>query len=169
MRAYRQAVFARDVLEAAAAKEAARLFKKDDEPLLSSNVAIQTEALEREDVLALDELDFEFNRVVFRLAKLDQLISMVDSFRGLTDRMRVAHLTVLARYDRFRVVDQHVAIADAIETGDIRRAGAEMSTHVVSGFTRVTQLARERPDFFGGVPDDEVARLEDYLANRGRA
>ena len=29
--AYRQAVFARDVLESAAAKEAARLFKKDDE------------------------------------------------------------------------------------------------------------------------------------------
>ncbi|WP_136660910.1 GntR family transcriptional regulator [Nitratireductor sp. XY-223] len=164
--AYRQAVFARNVLETAAAGEAARLFKTGDERVLTRNVAEQEQARKGDDVAALDQLDFEFHREVFQVAALEHLIPIVDSLRGHTDRMRVAHLTALARYDRFQIVGQHASIADAIETADQQRAEASMSAHIVSVLSRVALLARERPDFFGNATDDEIARLEDYLANQ---
>lgn len=161
--AYRQAVFGREVLEVAAAREAARHFKHQDR-CLSAIVTEQNKALEQGDVRHFDELDFQFHREVFTIARLEQLVPVVTSFRGLTDRMRVAHLSVLAQYDRFGVIAQHATVAEAIESGKAHLAGAAMSSHVVSVFTRVAQLARERPDFFGGVTEEAVTQLEDYLA-----
>lgn len=162
--AYRQAVFAREVMETAAAKEAAMLFHVDDEKRLSQMVSDQSKALQEGNVPLFDTLDLEFHRQIFGLGRLEHIAAVVDSLRGLTDRMRTTHLTILTQYNHERVVDQHAAIADAIESGDVERAGAEMSAHVVSVFKRVAQLARERPEFFGDAPDDEVERLEEYLS-----
>ena len=164
--AYRQAVFARDTLESAAAREAARLFFRTGSTQLSDNVDKQLEALQREDVASFDRLDFEFHWKILEMSELEQLAPITDTLRGLTDRMRVAHLAVLIRYDRFGVADQHRRIADAIEAQDCDAAASEMSAHVVSVFTRITELAKQHPEFFGGVPEDELAKLEDYVVSR---
>jgi DNA-binding GntR family transcriptional regulator len=163
LNAYRQAVFAREALESAAAREAALEFRRGDRRLLSENVEKQADAIRAGAVWKFDALDFAFHHSVFQIARLEALTPVVDSFRGLTDRMRTAHLTLLTKYDHSGVVEQHAGIADAIERGDADRAQLLMGRHVLSVMERVARLARERPEYFGNVSADDVERLERSL------
>jgi GntR family transcriptional regulator, rspAB operon transcriptional repressor len=163
LNAYRQAVFAREALESAAAREAALEFRKGDRKLLTENVEKQAAAIREGAVWNFDTLDFTFHHAVFQIARLEALSPVVDSFRGLTDRMRTAHLTLLTQYDHSSVVEQHAGIADAIERGDADCAPILMGKHVLSVMERVARLARERPEYFGNVPAGDVERLERSL------
>ena len=166
--AYRQAVFARDIIETAAAGEAARLCESNSEIRLSENVRAQRDAISNEGIAAFDALDMEFHKIVLRIASLDNFGQMIDGLRGQTDRMRVAHLAKLARHDRSGVIDQHEVIAQAIETGNQAVARREMSKHVLSVFHRVVLLAGTHPDFFDGEVESNLERLQSFAAVKSK-
>ena len=166
--AYRQAVFARDIIETAAAGEAARLCESNSEIRLSENVRAQRDAISNEGIAAFDALDMEFHKIVLRIASLDNFGQMIDGLRGQTDRMRVAHLAMLARHDRSGVIDQHEVIAQAIETGNQAVARREMSKHVLSVFHRVVLLAGTHPDIFDGEVESNLERLQSFAAVKSK-
>lgn len=159
---FRQFVVAREALERAAAEMAARK-ERDQREALTSSVTLLAEQIETGDADAFHACDREFHLQVMRIANLERVHEIVESLRGLTDRIRFAHMTYLASYDRAEVVHQHTKIAEAIAMGDAGAAGAAMQTHVLSVVGRVVQLAEMRPDLFSENLSEELGQLQDSL------
>ena len=155
---FRQFLVAREALERTAAEMAARQKPHRRSTLLAS-VSELAEQIETGDVHAFHACDRRFHLQVMRLANLERVHEIVEGLRGLTDRIRFAHMAHLAEYDRAAVVRQHREIADAIAVGDAVSAGAAMQSHIHGVIGRVVQLARMRPDLFSENLDEELARL----------
>ena len=156
---FRQFVIAREALERTAAEMAARQERHEREALLPS-VAQLERRIDAADADAFHAYDRRFHLQVMRTANLERLHEVVEGLRGLTDRIRFAHMAHLESYDRSEVVQQHGVIAEAIARGDEERAGAAMRVHVLSVVDRVVQLAGMRPDLFSENLTAELAQLE---------
>ncbi len=159
---FRQFVFAREALERTAAEMAARKERNRREALISS-VTLLAEQIETGDADAFHACDRAFHLQVMQIANLERVHEIVEGLRGLTDRIRFAHMAYLESYDREEVVHQHARIAEAIAMGDAGAAGAAMQTHVLSVIGRVVQLAGMRPDLFGENLSEELEQLHDSL------
>ena len=157
--AFRQFVIAREALERTAAEMAARQERQKREALLPSVTQLERQ-IEAADVDAFHAYDRRFHLQVMRTANLERLHDVVEGLRGLTDRIRSAHMVHLESYDRAEVVQQHGVIAEAIARGDANTAGAAMRVHVLSVVERVVQLAGMRPDLFSENLTEELAQLE---------
>ena len=156
---FRQFVVAREALERTAAEMAARKDQHEREALLPSVAQLERQ-IEAADVDAFHAYDRRFHLQVMRIAKLERLHEVVEGLRGLTDRIRFAHMAHLESYDRAEVVQQHGQIAEAIARGDANTAGAAMRAHILSVVERVVQLAGMRPDLFSENLAEELAQLE---------
>lgn len=159
---FRQFVVAREALERTAAEMAARKERNRREALISS-VTLLAEQIETGDADAFHACDRAFHLQVMQIANLEQVHEIVESLRGLTDRIRFAHMTYLESYDRAEVVRQHARIAEAIAMGDAGAAGAAMQTHVLSVVGRVVQLAGICPDLFSENLSEELEQLQGSL------
>ena len=159
---FRQFVVAREALERTAAEMAARKERNRREALISS-VTLLADQIETGDADAFHACDRAFHLHVMQIANLEQVHEIVESLRGLTDRIRFAHMTYLESYDRAEVVRQHARIAEAIAMGDAGAAGVAMQTHVLSVIGRVVQLAGIRPDLFSENLSEELEQFQDSL------
>lgn len=159
---FRQFVVAREALERTAAEMAAVKERNRREALISS-VTLLAQQIETGNADAFHACDRAFHLQVMQIANLEQVHEIVESLRGLTDRIRFAHMTYLESYDRAEVVHQHARIAEAIAVGDAGAAGAAMQTHVLSVIGRVVQLAGIRPDLFSENLSEELEQLQDSL------
>ena len=156
---FRQFLFAREALERTAAQLAARQEPGMREPLVAS-VSELADRIETGDGDAFHACDRRFHLQVMQIARLERIHEIVEGLRGLTDRIRFAHMEYLAAYDRAAVVRQHREIAQAIADGDADTAGASMRAHILSVRERVVQLAKMRPDLFSENLKEELGRLE---------
>lgn len=157
---FRQFVIAREALESTAAQMAARQTRPKRQSLISSATELAAH-IDKSDDSAFLACDRRFHLQIMRIADMEKVHEIVESLRGLTDRIRFAHMMYLATYDRASVVRQHREIAEAIAMGDVNAAGTAMHTHILSVLERVVQLARMRPDLFSANLKDELGRLED--------
>lgn len=158
---FRQFLVAREALERTAAEMAAGR-KQDERESLLPSVTQLAGHIEANDFDAFHAYDRRFHLQVMRVANLEHVHEVVEGLRGLTDRIRFAHMEHLASYDRNEVVRQHAEIADAVARGDINAAGLAMRTHVLSVVERVVQLAGMRSDLFSENLNRELRELEDF-------
>ena len=158
---FRQFLVAREALERTAAEMAAGK-KQDERESLLPSVTQLAGRIEANDFDAFHAYDRQFHLQVMRIANLEHVHEVVEGLRGLTDRIRFAHMEYLASYDRNEVVRQHAEIANAIARGDVNAAGFAMRTHVLSVVERVVQLAGMRSDLFSENLNRELRELEEF-------
>ena len=95
---------------------------------LEENLAAQEEAVKRNDMVKLDELDEAFHATIFAATHSPRAQRLLDATRALLDRPRFHALPEDGRPKA--TVAEHRRIVDAIRTGDVEMAGAAMRVHI---------------------------------------
>jgi DNA-binding GntR family transcriptional regulator len=95
---------------------------------LDENLAAQDDAVRRDDMVRLDDLDEEFHATIFRAVNSPRAQRLLDATRAILDRSRFHALPEPGRPKA--TVAEHRRIVDAIRTGDIELASAAMRVHL---------------------------------------
>lgn len=124
-----EARFARQVLETAILPQVCEHITPSDVALLRQNVRMQMLSQETDMSGTLDmmELDNEFHRQLFHIAQKDNIYRMLNGMTIHFDRVRALSLNVVK--DK-KIIDDHQALCDAIEQGDVKRATEVMQKHL---------------------------------------
>ncbi|MEO4001883.1 GntR family transcriptional regulator [Mesorhizobium sp. CAU 1732] len=147
--AVREAHFLRNNLEPAAL----RLLCSGPFIDLSSLRAVVLEQrllLAREEFSAFLPLDDQFHRLIFELAGLSGVWSIIHTKKAHLDRVR--HLQAPQKGKIPLLIEQHEAILDALERRDAEAAEAMLRTHISGAIAYMSQLEELRPELFR-IPD----------------
>lgn len=147
--AIREAHFLRENLEPAAL----RLLCTSDNIDLSSMEKVLLEQkllLARGDLSSFLPLDDQFHRLIFQLAGLEGVWSIIHTKKAHLDRVR--HLQAPQTGKIPLLIKQHRAILDAVKNRDADAAEAELRGHISGAIAYVAELQEIRPDLFR-IPD----------------
>lgn len=122
-----EASFLRRVLETAVVEEVCRTADAGDVGQLDENLALQRLYLDKGDPARLLELDNEFHRHLFRIARKMLSYQLMRSLSAHFDRVR--RLSLDAVKD-IRIVEDHQRILDSIKLGDETAARDNMTRHL---------------------------------------
>lgn len=137
---YMEACFIRFRLEEGAVIEATKRHSLEDIVRLKTCLAEQRKAAQDENYADFFLLDEEFHRTIFNAARLPGAWSVVNQAKGEMDRMR--HLKrVFAVRRTEKVIEDHEAIVNAIESGDISKAQEAIQNHLGSLETKIEELS----------------------------
>jgi len=124
-------------LEGLAARRAAQRATTDDLVVLES-LRGQQAALESPDPHVLFNLDHHFHQAVARAAHNTYLASTLERFFGLSRRLWYMILPELGFLSA--AVEEHLALLEAIKTGDAARAEQLMCAHVQDFYDKVKTI-----------------------------
>ena len=147
--AIREAHFLRENLEPAAL----RLLCTSDKVDLSrmeQSLLEQRLLLARGDLSSFLPLDDQFHRMIFQLAGLEGVWSLIQSKKAHLDRVR--HLQAPQAGKIPQLIEQHQAIVDAVKRQDADAAGIELRVHISGAIAYLAKLQELRPDLFR-IPD----------------
>lgn len=122
-----EASFTRRVLETAVVREVCSMAGDADLRDLDENVSLQKLYLDREDYPKLMEADNDFHRKLFAIAKKRLSYELIMTLSTHFDRVREL---ALAAVKHLRIVEDHVAIFDAVRARDPDRAAVAMHMHL---------------------------------------
>ncbi|MDA5639300.1 MULTISPECIES: GntR family transcriptional regulator [Agrobacterium] len=138
---YMEACFIRFKLEEGAVIEAAKRHSLEDIARLKTCLSNQRIAAKDEEFTNFFLLDEEFHKNIFAAARLPGAWSVVNQAKGEMDRMR--HLKrVFAVRRTEKVIEEHEAIVDGIESGDVEAAREAVQRHLGSLETKIAELSR---------------------------
>lgn len=103
----------------------------------------QQAALEPLDVPALAAADQGFHREMYAAVGMDALWTLVRQHSGHVDRLR--HLNLPAAGKAQAIVQDHGHITQALATGDVAGAQAELRRHLSGTLSFVDEVARQYP------------------------
>jgi len=142
----RERWFVRRALESEIAAEAARRLPREGQEALAENAAREREAIEAGDRERFYQLDVEFHRVLTAHLGLWRSEEILDGLRAHLERVR---RLLTAPVGRMRAaLDEHLAIAAAIEAGDAAAARVAMDRHLAATTAHFEAFAAERPQLF---------------------
>jgi DNA-binding GntR family transcriptional regulator len=95
---------------------------------LDANLEAQEDAVRRDDMVRLDDLDEQFHATIFRAINSPRAQRLLDETRAILDRSRFHALPEPGRPKA--TVAEHRRIVDAIRTGDVELASAAMRVHL---------------------------------------
>ncbi|MFN7026347.1 MAG: GntR family transcriptional regulator [Pseudorhizobium sp.] len=147
--AIKEAHFLRENLEPAALS----LLCADESLDLSSMEAVLLEQkllLSRGDLSSFLPLDDQFHRLIFQLAGLEGVWSIIHTKKAHLDRVR--HLQAPQTGKIPQLIEQHEAILNAVRVRDADAAGSELRKHISGAITYLAQLQDLRPELFS-IPD----------------
>lgn len=124
----RESLLIRTGLEVEVVRKIARTANPDLLRLLDENLAAQKDALERNDMVRLDDLDESFHATIASFVDSPRIHRLLDESRALLDRPRFHSLPEDGRSRD--TLAEHSRIVDAIRTGDVELAGAAMRVHL---------------------------------------
>ena len=124
-----EARFARQVLEVAILEQVCEKATPVDIAQLRQNVRLQmmTQEPGMNDSLSLTELDDAFHEMLFRIARKENIYSMLGSMTIHFDRVRSLALNVVKDS---KIIEDHQEICEAIAARDVERAKAVMTGHL---------------------------------------
>ncbi len=125
-RAVMQARFVRTALEVETIRVAAERFGPAEFAALDAVIAAQAEAVAAEDRETFHQLDDAFHRRICALCGLDHAWSLIRESKAHMDRVRYLSLSFGAP----KALEDHVAIVDALKSGDSAAAVAAMRVHL---------------------------------------
>lgn len=106
----------------------------------------QTLAMDSGQTEMFNELDRAFHRTSFEALELHSTYALLSARQGHFARCQRLELPKEGRMEQ--IIADHLKILDGIESGDPGRAAAAMRNHFNGTILRVTQLAKEFPEYF---------------------
>ena len=142
----REGLFIRGAIEGEIAAEAARRMTPADRDALGANLKRQAEAVRAGDRAAFYALDVAFHRMLTDRLGMARASDVLDSLRVHLERTR--RLTMSPPGQLRASLNEHAAIAAAIEARDPAAAREAMKLHLSATATRLETLARRQPELF---------------------
>ena len=142
----RERLFIRSALEGEIAAMAARRMTRVDKDALVGNINEQAGAVANEDSATFYALDVAFHRILTDRLRMARANDVLESLRVHLERTR--RMTMSARGQLRASLNEHAAIADAIEGGDACAAREAMKHHLSTTGARLETLAKQQPNLF---------------------
>jgi GntR family transcriptional regulator, rspAB operon transcriptional repressor len=142
----RERLFIRGALEGEIAAEAARRMTRVDRDALAGSVKAQARAVAGEDSATFYALDVAFHRILTDRLSLARAGDVLESLRVHLERTR--RLTMLSSEQLHASLNEHAAIAAAIEAEDRDAARDAMKQHLRITAARLEDLAKRQPELF---------------------
>ena len=95
-------------------------------------------------------LDETFHRTLAEGAGKGGAWRVIQGLKAQMDRVRYL---ALGQFPLNRLIDQHIAIVDQIERGDVAGAEGAIRTHLREVLRDLPEILRSHPELFDGVPD----------------
>lgn len=144
--AVENALFIREAVECAVAREAALKLDSASIALIGDNIGRQRRAVATASGKGLFALDEEFHRLLAETAGRPAAWAIVDNVKPHLDRVRCLGMDLLR--PKRQIVEQHEAIFDALQARDPTRAAALMCNHVADFMHCMDPIAVRHPDLF---------------------
>lgn len=142
---YLEACFIRINLEIGAVRKAAQKSHSAGEAFserLNTNLALQEDAIARDDYKTFFRLDEDFHRSFYELAGVPGVWWTVKGVQADVDRVR--HLKTLNNIRRGpQIIDQHRAISEALCTGNPAAAESALLAHIGGLGSEIETLSRQ--------------------------
>lgn len=155
LNAVRDARFVREALEVAAFEAACGIPERDLEPLRAL-LAEQARCERRDDFAAFFEADEALHAQIFAIGgypgvwqTLHRMKIQLDRLRRLSSEVHMVLRTLL---------DEHQAIVDALEAGDVRTGTAHIRHHAQRVLEYSPALRERHPDYFTAAPGSKETR-----------
>jgi GntR family transcriptional regulator, rspAB operon transcriptional repressor len=142
----RERLFIRSALEGEIAAEAARRMSCEDKNALAANLKQEAAAVADEDPATFYALDVAFHRMLTDRLGMARADDVLESLRVHLERMR--RLTMSTSEQLRASLNEHAAIATAIEAKDSASAREAMKHHLSITGARLEALAKQQPDLF---------------------
>jgi GntR family transcriptional regulator, rspAB operon transcriptional repressor len=139
-------LFIRSALEGEIAAEAARRMTRADKDALAANLKQEAKAVADEDRTTFYTLDVAFHRMLTDRLGMARADDVLESLRVHLERMR--RLTMSTPGQLRASLNEHSAIAAAIEAEDAAAAREAMKYHLSTTGARLETLAKQQPDLF---------------------
>jgi DNA-binding GntR family transcriptional regulator len=130
---------AREVLEGLTASRAAEHITAKDAAALRADLATQRKQLDRGDLLAASDANAAFHRRIVAIARHETAERLISSLHA--QLVRFQYRTILSPGRSESSYAEHLAIVDAIVSGDARVAERAMRRHIAN----VAAALRESP------------------------
>jgi len=142
----RERLFIRSALEGEIAAEAARRMTRADKDALAANLKQEVKAVADQDRTTFYALDLAFHRILTDRLGMARADDVLESLRVHLERMR--RLTMSTPGQLRASLNEHSAIAGAIEANDPAAAREAMKHHLSTTGARLETLAKQQPDLF---------------------
>jgi DNA-binding GntR family transcriptional regulator len=142
----RERLFIRGALEGEIAAEAARRMTRADRDALAVNLKQEAAAVAAEDRTKFYALDVAFHRILTDRLGMARADDVLESLRAHLERTR--RLTMSTTGQLRASLQEHSAIAAAIEAEDPVAAREAMKRHLTITGARLEALAKQQPDLF---------------------
>jgi GntR family transcriptional regulator, rspAB operon transcriptional repressor len=146
LKAVEDARFIREAVEVAVLREAAGGLSPDFFATTRDLIAGQRAAAAGDDLERFMGLDDAFHRSFAVAVGRSHAWTVVEAQKAQMDRVR--YLSLPDATPIGRLIDQHEAILDAVERGDISAGEAAMRAHLAEVLAVLTPLSRLYPDLF---------------------
>ncbi len=150
MREIREDAFLREAIEVAAAEYAAEHLSDALLGRLTRSVRLQKLQLEDGDYEEFHKFDQEFHRLILDCCGVSRIHDTVRFVSNHVDRARFLLLPEPGRVSD--AVAEHIAILEAIRSGDPAAARRAMKRHLRQLLERLAPLEKERPELFVQAP-----------------
>ena len=142
----RERLFIRSALEGEIAAEAARRMTRADRDALAANLKQEARAVVAEDRAAFYALDVAFHRILTDRMGMARADDVLESLRVHLERTR--RLTMSTPGQLRASLNEHSAVASAIEAKDPAAAREAMKQHLTITTDRLENLAQRQPELF---------------------
>lgn len=105
----------------------------------------QAELADRKDFIGFIAADKEFHRVMYEAAGLPRLWSVVVRMSGHVDRLRLLHIPTAGKTEQ--ILDGHLAILEAIASGDVEAAQQAVRDHLSGTLASVDDIQKRYPEY----------------------
>ncbi len=142
----REWLFIRGALEGEIAAEAARRMTRADKEALAANLKEQAKAAADEDRTTFYPLDVAFHRILTVRLGMARADDVLEALRVHLERTR--RLTMSTPGQLRASLNEHSAVASAIEAKDPAAAREAMKQHLTITADRLEDLAQRQPELF---------------------
>ena len=136
--------FARKVLERAIVEICCQLEELPDLGRLEENIRLQKKYLEMSNQSRLLELDDDFHRLLFRMAKKEHVYDYLEDKRIPFDRIRYLSLLVIVD---LQTVNDHMEILNAVRAQNKEEAFAVVDKHLSRYLYDKAEIVKRYPDY----------------------
>ncbi len=112
---------------------------------LRTQLSRQQELAARQDWLGFIAADKEFHRLMYVAAGLPRLWSVVMRMSGHVDRLRLLHIPSSGKTES--ILDAHLAILEAIASGDAEAAQHAVRDHLSGTLASVDEIQQKYPEY----------------------
>lgn len=154
-----EALIARRALEAMTVRSATRLATKSQIMSLYACHEKFREAILKDDLRGIHQVDEEFHQLVAKTGRLPGLWELVQQVKVQIDRYRCLTLQLPEENRAERVAKEHLAVIEAIESGDETAAMAAMETHLTGLQHHFSVGIAHYPDYF--IHDIDLSEFAD--------